>query len=149
MWLLSIIANPLQHSRQGIHALDGAGQHRLGGLAGLVDDQQLIINRGAVLGVVRPVRADVRWTSIFLFENTPPSSESRLAVCHALALDGYQTAYWQHALQCLLDVLGADLRVTGAFYAVGAGRERRVQPDRDRPAVVRQDIVQLFRVLAG
>lgn len=49
----------------------------------------------------------------------------------------------------VVDVLDVNRGVVGPSHAPGAGRERRVHQDGGRLDVVRQDIVQLLRVLAG
>jgi hypothetical protein len=95
----SIIAHPLQKRRQAGDVLHRAGQHLARGLAGLVDDQQLVVKGGAVLGVVAAIDTDVRPDSIFLPALAPPFFERRLVGGHAVADDGHSAPARLQAFQ--------------------------------------------------
>jgi hypothetical protein len=86
---LSIIAHSFQEGRQLADRIHLAGNHRARRRAGLVDHQQLVVERGAVLGVIAAIDPDVRPDSIFLPDLAPPFFERRLVGGHAVADDGH------------------------------------------------------------
>jgi hypothetical protein len=112
----------------------------------LVNHQQRIAERGAVLGVALAIDRNHGAHIVLGADLLPPAFERGLVHRHAFAHDGHQSAAIFQPLQGLFDVLRAQLGIALAFEAPGGRAKRGVHHHHGRAHIGGQDVVQLLGV---
>jgi hypothetical protein len=143
------MADGLQECGQVGNGLDGGDQDGGAGRAGLVDDQQAVVEGGPVLGVLAAGDTDVGADVVPGLGLLPPGTKSGPVQSHPVADDGHQATVVRKSQQRLVEMLGAVGGLALALNPTRRRRERRVHDDNRRHGRARQDVVQLLRVLPG
>jgi hypothetical protein len=123
-----------------------AGDNHSGVRADLVDDDDTVIERGAVLAVLRARDLDVGAHRVLRLHPGPKIAPARARLVH-VADDRDQPPARHQTVERRQDVLRPVHGVALALHATRGGRERRVHHDHRRTDIVRQDVVDHFRVL--
>ena len=118
----------------------------------LVNDENLIIEGGAVFGVFGAADADVGAHGVGLLHPGPPGAEGGAVVGHAFTHDGDEAPTGVEAFERLLDVNRRVVGIARTGDAAGGRRERLVHHHNVSLHLDRQRVVQLlgvFREHAG
>lgn len=118
------------------------------GWAGLVDDENGVIEGRAVLAVLSARDRDDGAHGIAGLDLPPPASERGAIVAHPLANDGDKTASIREPFQGLLQVPGAVARLALTLNSASRGTEWRVHHTYRRNDAARQDVMDLLGVLS-
>jgi hypothetical protein len=113
-----------------------------------VNNDDLMVERGAEFRVDLAVHADVRPNPVAALDLRPPGAKHRPVQCHAPSDDGHQPPARPESQQSLLDVPPSELRAVPP-YPPARRRERRVHDDRVIKLVRRQQIVEALGVERG
>jgi hypothetical protein len=117
----------------------------IGGLPVTVDDDDLVVERGAEAGVLVAVDADVGAHVIAAADFRPPVTKARPIAGHAAAYNGHQASTRLESQEGLLDVAGSEGSAVSGNSASG-GREGWVHYDGVIGLFQGEEIVQPFGI---
>jgi hypothetical protein len=143
------MANRLQKARKVGDGLHSARERRGLCRTRFIDNQETVVEAGAVLGVLAPGDSDVGAHAVAALDLCPPLAESGAVRPHAVADDSNQASILGKAQQGLLQVPGAVRRLALSLDAAGRRAKRRIKNCQTGYGLSGQDVVQLLGVLAG
>ena len=117
----------------------------IGCLPVAVDDDDLVIERGAKAGVLPAVHPDVGTHAIAALDVDPPVTKPGPVGGHTAAHNGDQASARFESEEGLLDVAGSKRRAVSCNAAAG-GRKRRVHDDGMVRVFRRKKIIEAFGV---